>query len=62
MNEKHEVIFTTDGVEPRIWIITVDSAEVTQVRESQMDIADNNLKPLWEALGVTIRFVEGDDE
>lgn len=38
------------------WIVSVDRKQVCEVDSDEMDVGDNALAPLWEALGATLKF------
>jgi hypothetical protein len=38
------------------WTVTVDGTVVCEVDSDEMDMADNALNPLWQALGVSVEF------
>lgn len=38
------------------WDITVDGQQVCEVDSDEMDMADHALDPLWEALGLEVKF------
>lgn len=58
----HEVIFRAKEDEDggrdgeAGWVVTVDGQAVAEVDNDELDVADNALQPLWEALGITVTF------
>lgn len=38
------------------WIIKVDGKEVAEVDNDELDVGDQALDPLWEALGIEVKF------
>ena len=59
---KHQVKFIakqdTDGSRDGEagWTVTVDSVEVCEIDNDEMDVDDNALRPLWEVLGLEVSF------